>query len=97
MIDSTTPSPKHPSEEGAIKGVRLLKAGWQAWKNLAHRFGDFQGRMFLAFFYFVILSPFVLVLRWGSHLQGINAGVPQGWKLKGEPKGNQIERARRQF
>jgi hypothetical protein len=36
---------------------------WQRWLSLAHRIGEFQARLLLTLFYFVIVSPFALWVR----------------------------------
>lgn len=40
----------------------MLKRAWQAWKELAHKIGNFQARVLLTIFY-VILLPFGLATR----------------------------------
>jgi hypothetical protein len=41
----------------------MLKRAWQAWKELAHKIGNFQARVLLTIFY-VLLFPFGLATRW---------------------------------
>jgi len=43
----------------------MLKRAWQAWKELAHKIGNFQARVLLTIFY-VILFPFGLATRFFS-------------------------------
>ena len=40
----------------------MLKRAWQAWKELAHKIGNFQARVLLTIFY-VLLLPFGLATR----------------------------------
>jgi len=40
----------------------MLKRAWQAWKELAHKIGNFQARVLLTIFY-AILFPFGLATR----------------------------------
>jgi hypothetical protein len=56
-----------------------LRAAWRWWTRVAHRIGDFQARVLLTVFYYVILGPFALVLRRGDPL-GIESGAPRGWR-----------------
>ena len=49
------------------------RAAWRWWTRVAHRIGDFQARVLLTVFYYVILGPFALVLRRGDPL-GIGPG-----------------------
>lgn len=41
----------------------MLKRIWQAWKRVAHRIGNFQSRVLLTIFYFVVVLPFGLATR----------------------------------
>ena len=41
----------------------MLKRFWQAWKRIAHRIGNFQSRVLLTIFYFVVVLPFGLATR----------------------------------
>ncbi|MFZ0309602.1 MAG: hypothetical protein WCA76_09950 [Candidatus Sulfotelmatobacter sp.] len=43
----------------------MLKRAWQAWKELAHKIGNFQARVILTVFY-AVLAPFGLGTRWFS-------------------------------
>ena len=62
---------------------------------MAHRIGDFQARVLLTVFYYVILGPFALVLRRGDPL-GIKRDAPRGWRPR-EPAARDIaEQAQRQ-
>jgi hypothetical protein len=39
------------------------ESSWESWKALAARAATFQARVLLALFYWVVLTPFALVLR----------------------------------
>jgi hypothetical protein len=41
----------------------MLKRAWQAWKNIAHKIGNFQARILLTLFYAVLVFPFGIALR----------------------------------
>ena len=41
----------------------MLKRVWQAWKNIAHKIGNFQARILLTLFYAVLVFPFGIVVR----------------------------------
>ncbi len=73
-----------------------LRALWQSWKRVARRIGDFQARILLTVFYYAVLGPFALVLRWLSDPLAIKPGGQRGWHPRNEPAGTPIERARRQ-
>jgi len=67
------------------------------WKQVGKRIGDIQARVLLSFFYFVVLGPFALIVRWRRDPLAIKAGGLRGWQPKGPEKGTTIERAHRQF
>lgn len=62
---------------------------------MAHRIGDFQARVLLTVFYYVILGPFALVLRRRDPL-GIAPGAPAGWRRRDAETRPITEQARRQ-
>jgi uncharacterized membrane protein len=43
--------------------MALLRAAWERWKRIARIIGEFQSRVLLTVFYFVLLMPFALVAR----------------------------------
>ena len=67
------------------------------WKHVARRFGDFQARVILTFFYFVIVGPFALGIRFCSDPLRIKAGSNRGWLKSSENEGTTLERATKQF
>jgi len=46
-----------------MKVRQTLNALWQGWKSVAHKIGDFQARLILTIFYFVVLAPFAMGVR----------------------------------
>jgi len=70
---------------------------WSAWKRVGKRIGDFQARALLTVFYFAIVGPFALLVRWGSDPLALKSSSRRGWHLRGAPLGRPLERARRQF
>lgn len=70
---------------------------WQAWKAFSHEMGDFQGRVLLIFFYFIVVTPFaILVLLFSDPLRLRNKGTQTYWLDRpAMPRG--LEEARRQF
>ena len=76
--------------------MNLLTRLWNGWKRFGKKVGDFQARVLLTIFYFVILAPFGL---------GMRAADPLGLRKTGEPAwrprspasaGDALGRARRQ-
>lgn len=81
----------------AKKLLNGLREVWQVWKRIARRVGDFQARVFLLAFYFVVFCPFALVVRWGSDPLAIKKGTPKGWRPRPAMEGDIMEWAKRQF
>ncbi len=40
-----------------------LRSAWAGWKIVAHRVGNFQARVVLSLFYFVVVPPFALGVK----------------------------------
>lgn len=76
---------------------RIAGRLWAWWKRVGRKLGDFQARLILILFYFVILGPFAMGLRWGSDPLRIKAATRRGWRIKDNAEGSAIELARRQF
>ena len=74
-----------------------MRTLWEGWKRVARRIGDFQARLILLLFYFLILGPFALAVRWGSDPLAIKAGAPQGWRPRADGEGTPMARATQQF
>lgn len=72
-----------------------MKRIWERWKKIARAIGDFQARIILMIFYFVILAPFALILRLGGDPLGIKHH--HGWREKQVDQASVSERAHRQF
>ena len=81
-------------ERGVVGSVRQL---WEHWKRIARKIGDFQARALMTVFYFVILGPMALVLRWRSDPLAIKPGTPRGWGHREARDGPPMVQARRQF
>jgi len=76
-----------------VKGA--ARAAWRWWTRVAHRIGDFQARVLLTVFYYVILGPFALVLRRSDPL-GIDSAAAHGWRRRDAAARRIAEQARRQ-
>jgi hypothetical protein len=72
----------------------LVRRLWEGWKRVGRKIGDFQARVLLTLFYFVILAPFALVVRGTADPLALRRGG--GWHPVA-PAGDPRERARRQF
>ena len=79
------------------KRPSAVRSFWRWWKGVAKRIGDIEARALLTFFYFVLLSPFALAVRWWSDPLAIKAHAAKGWRTRGASDGTAKERATRQF
>jgi hypothetical protein len=74
-----------------------LKRFWAWWKGVAQRIGDFQARLLLTLFYYIIFAPFGLIIRAFSDPLMIKQRNPKSmWMDKHLPDAT-LENARRQF
>ena len=72
----------------------VLRHLWTGWKRFGRMIGDFQARLLLTVFYFVVLAPFALIVRSGADPLGLERGG--GWHPVTRA-GDPLDRARRQF
>ena len=75
----------------------MRKRLWAHWKRIAKKIGDFQARLILSVFYFIIVGPFALILRWVADPLSLKKGAEQAWREKPEPKESALKRAMNQF
>lgn len=68
---------------------------WEAVKRVLTRIGEFQARVMLTVFYYVILGPFSLLVRRGDPL-AISRHKIHTWGPAAPRQGSEIERAARQ-
>jgi hypothetical protein len=70
---------------------------WEGWKRVTRKIGDFQARLILTIFFYVVLAPFALAIRWGADPLAMKPGGQRGW-LPRKPGGSDVwEAAKRQF
>lgn len=76
----------------------MLRRLWEAWKRVGRRIGDFQARLLLSVFYFVVVAPFALAVRWAGDPMALRPGAARGWHLRPPVGGGDpLARASRQF
>lgn len=74
--------------------VRVL---WKRASRVAIKIGDIQVKIILSCFYFVVLGPFALVVRWATDPLRIRTGASDGWQAKYNAAETEVKRARRQY
>ena len=74
-----------------------LRRWWEGWKAFAAEMGNYQERALLAFFYFIVVTPFGIPLRlFGDPLRLRRAGGSSSWVKRGAVD-QELEKAREQF
>lgn len=69
---------------------------WERWKSIAHTIGNFQARLLLSLFYFLVLSPFGLGVRLFSDPLGLKKRNNPHWISRSRSETETWETARRQ-
>ena len=77
--------------------MQFVRGLWEWWKRIGKRIGTIQARILLVLFYFVVLGPFAVVVRWGSDHLAIKDSTSRGWRPRSDGDDGPLERARRQF
>ena len=86
IINPSSPSP----------GPGPLARAWARWKRIAHAIGNFQARVILTVFYFVVVPPFALVLKvWKDPLALRPPAGPSFWTSRDDAASR--DAGRRQF
>lgn len=80
-----------------VLSSRSLSKLWEQCKLAARAIGDVQARIVLCVFYFVVLGPFALVVRWARDPLAIKASTPKGWRVREPEASAPMEQATRQF
>ena len=86
------------TERGAASAVlRPAARAWARWKAIAHVIGNFQARVLLSLFYFLVVPPFALIVKvWKDPLRlRLHRGT-SGW-IERPAAETSSEAGRRQF
>ena len=80
-----------------VEKQSLPRRLWQGWKRVARKIGDFNARVILTIFYFILLMPFALLVRLFTDPLEIKKKAHKGWHPR-EQKDDipLLERAERQ-
>ena len=73
----------------------IFKTLWQGWKRIAHKIGEFQSRLILSVFYYVLFAPFALGVKLFS--DPLQIKKYQGWFLRNDGADDSSVYARRQY
>jgi len=78
--------------------MNLFKKFWEYWKIFGHKVGNFQARLILSIFYFIVICPFAAVVKFGAKPLRLKLWHASNW-LSHQAEGEEdiMSRARRQF
>jgi hypothetical protein len=79
------------------RGGRVLRRLWERWKVIAHIIGNFQARVLLTVFYFLIVPPFALIVKAFKDPLGLRPPAGEGYWHKRAAMEPAAEAGRRQF
>ena len=65
-----------------------LQRLWEGWKRVARKIGEFQARVIMMLFYFVILAPFAILIRWANDPLALKPNTPKGWVAREDRENN---------
>ena len=75
----------------------MLSKLWKIWKQFGQLVGDFVARIFLTLFYFTILVPFGLVVRFFQDPLHLASDGQTSFWLKRAPRETSLSEAHREF
>lgn len=88
--------PEHARERPQTAVASLPRRLWNRWNEFAIRMGSVQARLLMGYFYFIVVTPFALVMRLaGDPLSRRPPAAPSAWTGK-EPMDTTIAAAREQ-
>lgn len=74
-----------------------LSSAWDRWKVIAHAIGNFQARVLLTLFYFVVAPPFALIVKLARDPLGLRPPRRPGFWTARPETAPDAAAARRQF
>ena len=77
--------------------MNLIKKFWEKWKAFGHKVGNFQARLILSLFYFIVISPFGMVVKVFSKPLRLKLSHTSNWLVYQGDAEDIMVRARRQF
>lgn len=75
----------------------MVKRLWSKWKTFAQKIGDFQARIILSLFYFLIVSPIGIVFKFADDSLRLKRPKNNSYWLNREIRKTNLEEERRQF
>ena len=75
--------------------MTVLRALLKSWKSIAHKIGNFQARLILTVFYFIVVAPFALRVKVFSDPLQLKRSA--GWLSRGGAEADPLTVAGRQY
>ncbi len=76
----------------------IFRRMWEGWKRFGRKLGDFNARVILTLFYFILLLPFAVLLKLFTDPLEIKGKEHVGWHVKEDKEDlTPLEKAQRQF
>jgi hypothetical protein len=98
MVEMVWVAPAGTDVGGRRGGLRsLLRRLWERWTVIAHIIGNFQARVLLTAFYFLIVPPFALIVKIFKDPLGLRPPADGRFWLERLPPEPAAETGRRQF
>jgi hypothetical protein len=92
---------RYPDREQKTPAIRQnytgLRRWWEKWKAFAADMGNYQGRLLLALFYFVVVTPFGIAVRLFSDPLQLRRIESASFWVERELSNYNLERANEQF
>lgn len=73
------------------------RLAWEGWKSFSTRMGNYQGRVLLVLFYFVVITPWGFIVRLFSDPLQIRSSSAASYWIQRESLQADMEEAQRQF
>lgn len=89
--------PTQTEKKGPVREGNRFTRLWESWKSFAADMGNYQGRILLAFFYFVIVTPFGLLARLLSDPLRLKYSASNSFWVSRSGVSTELDEARRQF
>lgn len=78
------------------RGDGPLRRAWERWKSFAAKMGNYQARVMLAFFYFVVVPPFAILAQLLRDPLATKASAGTSSWVERQPVSEDLETAREQ-
>ena len=70
------------SKKNKEKKQHIFRRLWEGWKKIARKIGDFNARVILTIFYFILLCPFAILIKLFTDPLEIKKKDHVGWHDK---------------